>query len=48
MYTQLMPTIKYGYDGFYDTWYLLIMLVNGWNAYLASTAGNGYYYNVAR
>jgi hypothetical protein len=47
MYTLQMPTLTYGYDLFYDTWYLLIMIVNGWNAYMASTAGNKYYYNVA-
>ncbi len=42
-----MPTTVYGYDGFYDTWYLVMILVNSWDAYMASTGGPKNWYNVA-
>ena len=42
-----MPTTVYGYDGFYDTWYLVMILVNGWDAYMASTGGPKNWYIVA-
>ena len=41
-----MPVQVYGYDGYYDTWYILNLLVNGWQTYRTALLGERYYYQL--
>ena len=43
-YKELLPVMTYGYDGLFDTLYLLAIFWNGFMTYVAARAGKEHFY----